>query len=426
MKARLEIALVLSAALLAPAVGHARWSTDPVAVHATTDECPLVAAAPDAQDGAIVVWQQDGAAGSRLFAKHLLANGDVDAAWPAAGASVCSVAATRDALGAIGDGSGGAYVWWMEDVALYLTRVLPDGTVAAGWPARGKSLGWLLAPAFRPLVFADGQGGIWLGWLTGAPLYAAGCIAHLGPDGLGAGGWPDGVCQYAISDQGNGGLQTLAFSFAPAPDGGAWAAWGDAMHDANGYHAGSWRLVRLVSEGYEAPGWELGSVPVRDFHGELLVNAGAGYSPSYPPYFATSLVAVASDGAEGAYLFLSDVTEGGATLTPRLFHRDSIGAADPSWPTAGVVPNAGNVRRFAVDYGGDHSLRLFPEAAGGVFAFDDPTLTRFTPAATQTEWSASIGGGLEFIVPPTGDTYVASYCSNTPFQQQYPFSAIAL
>jgi hypothetical protein len=39
---------MLSASLLAPAVAHAAWSVDLVTVHATTDECPLVAAASDA------------------------------------------------------------------------------------------------------------------------------------------------------------------------------------------------------------------------------------------------------------------------------------------------------------------------------------------------------------------------------------------
>lgn len=424
MKARLEIALILSAALVAPAVGHAAWSVDPVTVHATTDACPLVAAASDAQDGAIVVWQQDVAASPgvfRLLARRVLANGDVDATWPAAGALVSSETVNRSALGALGDGNGGAYVWWMEGVELYLTRVLPDGTVATGWTARGRFLGYSFASAFHPRVFADGQGGIWLGWLMGAPLYTSGCIVHLGPDGLSAGGWPEGGFQYAISDQSNGGLRTLAFSYAPAPDGGVWVAWGDAVYDAAGYHAGSWRILRLMSEGSEAPGWESGSVAVREFHGELLVNASA----AYPPYFAASPVAVASDGAEGAYLLVSDVVDGGATLTSRLFHRDSTGAAYPSWPMAGVVPDAGGVWRQAADYGADNSLRLFPEAAGGVFAFDI-TLTRFTPAATQMEWSAPMGGGFEFIVPPTGDTYLASYRSNIPFSQGSPFSGIAL
>ena len=432
MKARLGIALLSGAVLLAPAVGHATWSVDPVTVHATTDECPLVAAASDAQDGAIVVWQQDDAANPgvfRLLAKRLLANGDVDAAWPVAGAIVSTATVNRSALGALGDGNSGAYVWWMENASLYLTRILSNGTIAAGWAARGKPLGYLPLSTFRPLVFADGQGGIWLGWLAGAPLYTAGRITHLGPAGQGAGGWPDGARQYAVSSQEEEGLQTLAFTYAPAPDGGAWIAWGDAMYDADGYHAGSWRLLRTTTTGVPGPGWDVSGLPVRDFHGELLVGAWCLYSPSEPPYFAASPVALASDGADGVYLLLSDVTGVAewAQSTPRLFHLDATGAAVPSWPAGGVVPYASGSGE-GVDPGANCSLRLFAEVAGGVFAlrpsyfsegYIDLTLARFTPAATRTEWSGAEPNGLECIVPPSGETYLAT-CS--PFGVQGSYS----
>jgi hypothetical protein len=434
MKARLELALMMSASLLAPAVARAAWSVDPVTVHATTDACPLVAAASDAQDGAIVVWQQDDAANPgvfRLLAKRVLANGEVDAAWPADGALVSSMeTVNRPALGALGDGSGGAYVWWMEQWSrsLYLTRILPDGTIAPGWLARGKSLGSLTTPAHRPLVFPDGQGGIWLGWLNGDPLATTGRISHLGPGGLGAGGWPTGGRGYAASSPDEGELQTLAFTFAPAPDGGAWVAWGDAMHDADGYHAGSWRLLRVASTGSVAPGWDAAGLPVRDFHGESLLDTGLYYyQPCFPPYFAASPVAVASDGAEGVYLFVSSTTSADAS---RLFHLDASGSPVPTWPAVGVATRSGGV-----DAGAEHSLRLFPEAAGGVFALEpafydhgtDLELIRFTPAGTRTTWDQLWDPrGFEAIVPPSGDAYLASCWPTGPTGPYSPYAHIAL
>ena len=422
MKARTGIALVLGASLLAPAVGHAAWSADPVTVHATTDACPLVAAASDAQDGAIVVWQQDDTENPgvcRLLAKRVLAPGEVDATWPASGAVVSTATVDRSALGALGDGSGGAYVWWMENASLYLTRVLSDGTIATGWPARGKALGTLFSSAFRPLVFADGQGGIWLGWLTGAALYTAGRITHLGPAGLGTGGWPNGGRLYASSNTlEEGGPATLAFTYAPAPDGSAWLAWGDAAYDGTDYQAGSWRLLHTTATGVPAAGWDATGLPVREFHGELLAGAYCPDASFQPPYFSASPVAVAADGTEGVYLLLSDVT--GAVQwpqsTPRLFHLDATGAAVPSWPAEGVVPYASG-SDGAVDPGANCSLRLFPEVAGGVFAlrpsyfsegYIELTLARFTPTATRTEWSGASPTGLECIVPPSGETYLAT------------------
>jgi hypothetical protein len=447
MKARLGIALVLSAALFVPAVGHAGWSADPVTVHATTDACPLVAAASDAQDGAIVVWQQNDAANPgvyRLLAQRVLASGDVDASWPVDGALVSSATSNRVALGALGDGSGGAYVWWMQSTALYLTRILPDGTIAPGWPANGKTVGFLPTSAFRPLVFADGQGGIWLGWLAGALASRLGHVKHLGPDGLGAGGWPTNGRGYAVSSSDEGERRTLAFTYAPAADGGAWIAWGDALNDSVGLLAGSWRLKRVTSTGLTAPGWDAAGLPVRDFQGELLVD-----QPYFGDFgdFAAALVAVAPDGADGAYLLLSDVFGEvglGAEFQPKLFHFDAAGLPDPSWPAAGICPHPGLAAFDLSATHADYSLRLFPEAAGGVFAlcphaygswptFGDVTLHRVTAAGTPADWPTAWSGrnmhlpfGLEAIVPPSGDTYIASYFPDGPHGRYDPYAFLAL
>jgi hypothetical protein len=436
MKARLGIALPLCASLLAPALAHAAWSADPVTVHATTDLCPLVAAASDAQDGAIVVWQQNDAANPGVFhllAKRVLANGDLDAAWPVGGATVSSATVGRTALGALGDGSGGAYVWWMESASLYLTRVLSDGTLAAGWPARGRSLSTLMDYRFRPLVLADGAGGIWLGWLAPGADLPFGRVTHLGPDGLGAGGWPDGGRSYAVSTHTDEAWRlTVAFTFAPAGDGGAWIAWGDAPADSTGFLAGSWRLLRTAATGLVAPGWDAAGLPVGAYHVELLINP-----PLYGAPFAASPMAVCPDGGDGVYLLLSDVTDagGGLTSTPLLFHLDAAGSPDPSWPAAGVEPGWSGFNE-ARDCGADCSLRLFPETAGGVFAMRPffftegivgVELVRLTATGAQTGWAdVDFPAGLEWIVPPSGDTYLASCWPYGPYQSHDPSAFIRL
>src|SRR5262249_1207251 len=121
-------------------MAHAAWGVDPVEVHATTALCPAVTAVGDGHYGAIVAWQENTASGGLLKAQHLLASGDVDPAWVAP-AALSDRDATRGALGAVSDGAGGAYVWWMENTALYVTHVTGSGTVATGWPASGRSLG---------------------------------------------------------------------------------------------------------------------------------------------------------------------------------------------------------------------------------------------------------------------------------------------
>src|SRR6185503_17052638 len=100
-----------------------------------------------------------------LRARHLLASGDVDPAWPSP-ALVCDREAARVEVGAVGDGNGGAYVWWIENQSLYLSRLAPNGQVAPGWLAGGRKLGDLLASKLRPIAVSDGAGGLYIGWLS--------------------------------------------------------------------------------------------------------------------------------------------------------------------------------------------------------------------------------------------------------------------
>src|SRR5262245_16284014 len=102
----------MALALIVPAA-RAAWGIDPVQVHATTANCPLVSANDDAAFGAIIIWQEKTASGGLLRAQHLLANGDVDASWGGA-VAVSDRDVARTALGSVSDGAGGGYVWWME------------------------------------------------------------------------------------------------------------------------------------------------------------------------------------------------------------------------------------------------------------------------------------------------------------------------
>jgi hypothetical protein len=241
-----------------------------------------------------------------------------------------------------------------------------------------------------------------------------------------------------LSSPYEGELKTLAFTYAPAADGGAWVAWGDAPNDSLGPLAGSWRLQRVTSTGLVASGWDAAGLAVRVFHGELL-----GYQPDFGDFgdFAAALVAVAPDGADGAYLLLSDVIGEvglGAEFVPKLFHLDAAGSPDPSWPVAGVNPHPNLVAFDLSASSADYSLRLFPEAAGGVFAlcphaygswpvFGDVTLHRVTPAGTPTDWGGGhLPFGLETIVPPSGDTYIASYWPSGPYGPYDPSAFLAL
>ena len=190
------IALVLTwmALVLLTRPAHGAWSADPVQVHATTALCPAVSAIDDGHFGAIIIWQENTATGGLLKAQHLLASGDLDPAWSGP-ALVSDKDVARTETGAASDGAGGAYVWWMEGAQLYLSRLAAQGAVAGGWPAGGRAMGALVDADSRPIVRADGSGGVYVAWLTTSGILPAWIVVrayHLGPANTPMGGWPGG------------------------------------------------------------------------------------------------------------------------------------------------------------------------------------------------------------------------------------------
>src|SRR5262249_11940815 len=104
---------------------HGAWSAEPVQVHATTALCPAVWATDDGPAGAIIVWQENTDTGGLLKAQHLLADGELDPTWGAP-AAVSDRDASRPGIGVVADGSGGAYIWWMEGTSLMLNHLAAD------------------------------------------------------------------------------------------------------------------------------------------------------------------------------------------------------------------------------------------------------------------------------------------------------------
>jgi hypothetical protein len=94
----------------------------------------------------------------------------------------------------VADGSGGAYVCWVDaDFRLRLTRLHPDLSVAAAWPTEGL----VLAPELRgshhiqPALADDGKGGVYVSWVEqdeGLELSLR--LQRLRADGRPAAGWP--------------------------------------------------------------------------------------------------------------------------------------------------------------------------------------------------------------------------------------------
>jgi len=141
---RRTLATFAAAALLSASLAHA-WPSHPlvnVPLAIGPGQQAALANAHDGVGGAIVIWaDSSGTTHYDLRATHVLANGQIDPAWPAGGVAVCTASGDQSSAHAVTDGAGGAIITWADertgDFDLYAQRVLANGAIAPGWPANG-------------------------------------------------------------------------------------------------------------------------------------------------------------------------------------------------------------------------------------------------------------------------------------------------
>lgn len=392
----LALLLSLLALVLLPRPARSGWSADPVQVHATSAFCPLVSASDDAHFGAVVVWQENTASGGLLRAQHVLANGDLDAGWGGP-VAVSNLDITRNAIGAVSDGAGGAYVWWMEGEQLWLQHLSSAGGPATGWLARGRNLGTLATSFHRPLVVADGRGGVYVGWLTFAvftlPATASIRVVHLGPTGAGAGGWPGGGRPFGFGTGNNPSV--FSFGMDAAPDSGLWLAWQTLDIENSGlYLPGDFRVLRTTSAGLPAAGWTATGVLLAPFDPGFLAS-----SPGWLQIAFSGQVAVANDGGVGSYVVAAQgmIEQGDLVFHNSLRHVDGTGASAAGWNTNGV--DLGDLFATGMpDPGEQASLRAIADGHGGVFSGLPTFGSESFAALVLTHFDAAGGtlpGGLQ-------------------------------
>jgi len=405
--------------LALPALAFAAWNANPVQVYGTSNTCPLLAACPDGANGAIIAWQEitSGSAGV-LHAGHLLASGDLDPAWP--GLTQPSTATmARAALGAVSDGQGGAYLWWMAGSDLYLTRIAASGAVADGWPADGRLLGTLFSGLQRPNVISDGGQGVYVAWAQrlqhSYPWQIQLNVAHLAANNTPAAGYPaTGFTVIGTNPTRVRWISTSSLGLAPG--GGLWAAWGTTDATDPTLSDGDYRVTRLDASGNPLPGWDASGTAIGAFPASLL-NVTEGWSV-YP---GMALVGIASDGADGAYVVRGEglpQPDGSLVMSPRLVHFDGTGAPAAGWTLDGQsLPTSGADASF--DAGPSASFRALPDGQGNVFAARPSyqpdgegllELTRFSGAG------AVLAGGIDGVLPGVeyaergdGGIYLASF-----------------
>jgi hypothetical protein len=137
-----------------------------VSTDTTDQENPQMTS--DGAKGAIVVWEDnrdEAAQGTDIYAQGIDSLGNV---WTAGGVPICTAAETQHQVQIATDGSGGAYIAWMDyrsgpfSFHIYMQRV--DATGTPQWAADGIPV--CTAPNSRHTLhlIADGEGGAIIAW----------------------------------------------------------------------------------------------------------------------------------------------------------------------------------------------------------------------------------------------------------------------
>ena len=375
--------LALLAAVLATftaSTTFASWGPDGATILSTTQHLSPVSACSDGAYGAIVTWNEAPTIGGAgvLKALHVLADGNVDPAWPASGVTVCSVAIARGMVGSVGDATGGGYVWWKEGSNFYVSRLDATGAIASNWPARGRLLGAVSASNPTPHVIADGAGSIYAVW--GTSVIRA---IHLGPGNVGAGGWPNAASTVLSS-----GTDVMTSPAVALASDGIYVAGTRVSTDPEAPHA--FLLRRLTTAGAAAPGWSTVELETFDARTDQLIS-GHG------------LIDIAPDGANGVYVFHGkpQTTEDFAPLDTRLHHFASDGSVAAGWPVGGTTWTGG-VALHQPGIAGDGSVHVVADRPSGVKA-SVPTLP------IHSELTHAFGTYSSTGVRSVGETWVSTY-----------------
>jgi hypothetical protein len=150
------------------ATGDALWVPDGVALSTETADQENPQITSDGAEGAIVVWEDkrdEATQETDIYAQRIDSLGNV---WAPGGIPICTTAATQHQVQIASDGTGGAYIAWMDyrsgpfSFHIYMQHVDANGTPL--WTADGIPI--CTAPNSRHTLhmIADGEGGAIIAW----------------------------------------------------------------------------------------------------------------------------------------------------------------------------------------------------------------------------------------------------------------------
>jgi hypothetical protein len=311
--------------------GTILWSSNgaPICTAVGDQQDPVIAS--DGAGGAIIVWRDYrsspglGSPGyCDVYAQRVSASGAVQ--WATNGVAICTDVADQVCSDIMADGSGGAFITWMDyrntyDFDIYMQRISASGTPQ--WTSGGVGVCAIGYSDFEPFLVADGAGGVIVSWLHAGSPYD---IRAQRLNGSGAVQWTANgviVCN-ATGDKGNPRIVADG-------TGGAIISWQDARGTDFDIYA-----QRLNGSG--AVQWTTNGVA-------LCATTGVQQAPR-----------IVTDGAGGAIVVWDDLRSGNYDI-----YAQRISAA-------GAVQWAANGVGLCTAIGNQSSPALVADGAGGAIA----------------------------------------------------------
>jgi len=330
-----SVSLVLALSLPRRAV--AEWPPCGRAIATAPDAQDHSAATTDGAGGAIITWHDERFPNVNVFAQHVLASGELDAAWPVDGqALLTDPVAIQGADGGqvspviVSDGEGGAIVAWEDnrspvtETDVFAQHILSNGVVDPAWPADGAPLSVIAGLQNTLAIAPDGTGGrgaaggafvVWMDTRPGTTvvdIFAQHVLAsgHVDPR------WPANGLAVCTAP----GRQEFPVIVEDGA-GGAIVSWDDLRSSTTGDDIFA---QHLLATGVVDPAW-----PV---NGRALCTANGDQGRP----------TIAADGAHGAIVAWTD---GRVANTFHIFaeHVLATGIVDPLWPVNGRGISAAGV-----------------------------------------------------------------------------------
>lgn len=398
---------------------RAEWSTQPVTISSAMPR--TVEACPDGAHGVFVSWIDAPYSGTgALRVQHLLQSGEVDVTWPAGGVTLTANAA-YGALLTIPDRIGGVYLFWQQGGSLMVSRVDATGSLAPGWPSEGRRLGngWM----HTATIADDGYAGFFAAWIEGGGAVK---LTRIGPNGSVAAGWSD--TPLTVSPPGFWGFMP---QLARAQDGGAFLAYltsDQASWNDDGMTC-EFLLQRWTAGGAIAADWPVGGISFGQFAADwFLFESG-----SFPVSSLIGLSEDAAGGLFLLIAHPIGFDSWSVMLDRRLYRLQENGATAAGWPAEGRTDSIERVLAKSHFTQHDGSFIVLPDGMNGAWVgspfyyTDAPPSLEFQRCLPQGNWTLpqlTVHNFVGHERAPRGDggIYAADFVPTGPSSPYSPYA----